>query len=344
MKKIRILSLDGGGIRGILPATLLNFIEEELRKREGPEVRLSDYFDLFAGTSTGGILSILYNIPNEKKRPKVSTETALKLYQEEGYKIFDLDLFKRLTSIVGLIDEKYDATSLVQLMQDYCGDLMLNDLLKPCMITAYDFRNRNAKFFTSYNADDKVKNFRLRDVARATSAAPTYFEPVRVHSELGTPYSLVDGGVFANNPSLCAYSEARKMKFSKILCDDQKPDHPTAKDMMIVSISTGTETKKYKYHQMRNRGVVNWVKPLIDILMSGNAETVNYQLRQIWDTLDGDHKNDYYRLNPSLHNANAEMDDASFENTTNLHEAGLVFIDKYQSLLEEIVDKLIANK
>ena len=342
MKKIRILSLDGGGIRGVLPATLLHYIEEELRRREGNNVRLSDYIDLFAGTSTGGILSILYNIPDDNNRPRITAESALDLYRNEGYRIFDLDLFKRLTSFAGLIDEKYNADSLVQLLEAYCGNLTLRDLLKPCMITAYDFRNRNAKFFTSADAHDKINNFYLRDVARATSAAPTYFEPVRIHSELGTPYSLVDGGVFANNPSLCAYSEARKMDFAQVLCDDDKPNRPTAKDMLLISISTGTENKKYQYRQMRNRGLVNWVRPIIDILMSGNAETVNYQLKQIWDTLEGDARGDYYRLDPSLHNASDEMDDASFGNTQHLHEAGLVFIDKNQELISEIVDKLIA--
>ncbi len=344
MKKIRILSLDGGGIRGILPATILNYLEQELRSREGNEVRLGDYFDLFVGTSTGGILSILYNIPDKNLRPKISAEKALHLYVKEGFRIFNLDLFKRLSSMAGLIDEKYDAHSLTELMNEYCGDLMLRDLLKPTMVTAYDFRNRSAKFFTSADAHDKVKNFYLRDVARATSAAPTYFEPVRIHSELGTPYSLLDGGVFANNPSLCAYSEARKMDFAEVLCDAEKPTHPTAKNMLIVSISTGTENKKYKFRQMRDRGIVNWVKPIIDILMSGNAETVSYQLRQIWDTLDEEHQGDYYRLDPSLHNASEEMDDASFENTKNLQEAGLVFIDKNQEMLEGIVEKLIAHK
>ena len=341
MKKVRILSIDGGGIKGILPATILRYVENQLREKQGDDVRLCDYIDLFAGTSTGGILSLLYNIPNDNNRPAYTSQQALDVYRENGDDIFEVSLFRRLSSVAGLIDEKYSSEPLNRLLDEYCGDYMLAELIRPCMITAYDFRNRNAKFFTSYDANNKVSNFFIRDVARATSAAPTYFEPVRIYSELGTPYSLIDGGVFANNPALCAYSEARKMDFCRILGDEDKPDYPTAKDMMIFSISTGTETKKYKYREMRDRGLINWVKPIIDILMSGNSETVHYQLKQIWSTLDPEDQRDYYRLNPSLHNAKDEMDDASDRNVKDLHEAGLIFVERHQEELDEIIDRLI---
>jgi patatin-like phospholipase/acyl hydrolase len=344
MKKVRILSIDGGGIRGIIPATILNYIEQQLQKREGKDKRLADYFELIAGTSTGGILACAYLLGDKNKRPKMTAKEALDLYLTRGEKIFDLSFFQRLRSAGGLTDEKYSVEELENALEEYFGEAMLRDFVKPSMITAYDFRNRQAKFFTSAEADSKIQNFRIVDVARATSAAPTYFEPVQVKSELGTPYSLVDGGVFANNPAMCAYSEARNMDFKEVFKDEEMPVEPSAKDMIILSLGTGSVKLPYHYDKMKDKGQLGWIKPIIDILMSSNSETVHYQLLQVFNSLEEEQlRNNYYRLEPSLFNADSDMDNASRRNLKDLHEAGLFFIDKNADLLDEIIEKLIEN-
>ena len=129
---------------------------------------------------------------------------------------------------------------------------------------------------------------RIKDIARATSAAPTYFAPAHIESLNGQIYSLVDGGMFANNPALCAYAEARKTLFSKVLKDADKKDKPTAQDMIIVSLGTGSVKKQYHYNDFKHAGEIKWLEPVIDILMSGNSETVAYQLTQMYLTLDED--------------------------------------------------------
>ncbi|MCP3927571.1 MAG: patatin [Bacteroidetes bacterium] len=345
-KKIRILSIDGGGIRGVIPAVIINYIENELRRKEGDDVRICDYFDMIAGTSTGGILTCAYLMPDPENpgRPKLSAEDALNIYMKRGGNIFDVHWLHNIKTVAGLLDEKYDALALEQAMEEYFGDTKLSDLLKPCMITAYDIKNRSAKFFTSANATSPLKDYKLKYVARATSAAPTYFEPVRITSEFGTPYELVDGGVFANNPSMCAYAEARKISFAKILSDPLKTNKPKAKDMIIVSVGTGTECEEYPFDKMKDKGLAGWVKPIIDILMSGNSETVNYHLKKMYSTLRGDDKFNYHRLEPSLHHARPKLDDASGKNLKRLNEAGLIFVDKNYDELNLIIDKLIANK
>jgi patatin-like phospholipase/acyl hydrolase len=349
MKKIRILSIDGGGIRGILPGVILTYIEERLMAKEGKDARLSDYFDLFAGTSTGGILTCTYLIPQRDSngkptgRPKLTAKQAVDIYLDRGDDIFRLSMWQQLKSKKGLADEKYDSSELEKALNDYFGDTLLSELLKPCLISSYDVTSRRAHFFTQVDAKESpTHDFLVKEVARATSAAPTYFEVSRVKSTYGTPFPLIDGGVFANNPAMCAYAEARSTMFSKELNDPEKPDKPHAHDMIVVSIGTGSSAKPYQYKDVKDWGMIQWIQPIIDIMMSGNSETVSYQLRKIWETTGT--PGNYIRLEPSLYEAKSDMDDASAKNLMALKEAGLKFVSDNDKLLDSIVDKLIVNK
>ena len=344
MKKIRILSLDGGGIRGILPGTILTYIEEQLQKKtKNPQASIGQYFDFIAGTSTGGILSMIYLCPNLDGVNKFMAREALDIYLAQGDEIFDVSFSKKVESFNGIFDEKYSEKELEKNLQIYFQDTKLSEALKPCLITSYDIRNRKAFFFTSLEARSEVRNFYMRDVARATSAAPTYFEASRIKSLYGTPHSLIDGGVFANNPSLCAYAEARTINFSEILKNEEKPDTPSAKDMLIVSIGTGSVKQPYHYEDFKDAGVLKWIKPLIDIMMSGNAETVDYQLKKIYETLSRKHCEDYHRIQPKLINADSAMDNGKPENLNALHEDGLLAVAENKEELDAIVDKLIEH-
>jgi len=341
-KLTRILSIDGGGIRGIIPGQILVHLEKELQKQDNnPKAKLADYFDMIAGTSTGGILTCIYLCPdkNSQKTPRFDAQQAVNLYMDRGDDIFDISLWQRITSGAGVLDEKYSADELEEALMDYLGDLELSQLIKPCLITSYDIRNRRAHFFTQHDAKvSDSHNFFVREVARATSAAPTYFEAAKVKAMDNTTYPLIDGGVFANNPTLCAYAEARNINFGtgKV--------KPTAKDMFILSIGTGTVDKPYYYRNAKDWGLVQWIKPIIDIMMSGVSETVDYQLKNIFDAVEK--KDQYTRFEPSLGKAKSEMDDASLENLNALKEAGEEFaVDpKSAKEIKRIAKTLIANK
>jgi patatin-like phospholipase/acyl hydrolase len=346
MKKIRILSIDGGGIRGIIPGTILVRLEKILQKKDGNEERkLGDYFDFIAGTSTGGILSCLYLMPDEKGKAKYSAQDAVDLYLSKGYEIFNRTFAKKLITGNGVFREKYSDQAIYSLMKKYFGNTELSKSIRPSLITSYAITERKAVFFTSVDAaEDDMNDFYLKDVARATSAAPSYFEPAQIRSKDGKTWVLADGGVFANNPALCAYAEVRKTKFSKVLNDPQKPDKPTAKDMVIVSLGTGSVKKQYHYNSFKHAGEIKWLQPIIDILMSGNSETVDFQLKQMFLTLDPENQSNYYRLEPGLGEACSEMDIASAANIQNLHQAGLTFIHNNADLLDQIADKILANE
>lgn len=345
-KKIRILSLDGGGIRGIISGVILQYIEQQLQKKDNSNLKIGDYFDFVAGTSTGGILACAYLLPNlSTGHAKYGTEEALNIYLKDGNKIFSSNFFEKLIRGKGLFDEKYSEENLENELTSFFKDSTLDTLIKPCLITSYEITSRKAYFFTSLDAKlEPYSNFYLRDVTRATSAAPTYFEPALIQSLTGQEFSLIDGGLFANNPALCAYAEARKIAFSNVLNNEEKPNFPKAKDMMIVSVGTGTEKKPYYFNEFKNAGKISWVQPIIDILMSGNSETVNYQLRQIYNTLSKNDKEDYYRLEPSLREALPSMDNVELSNLNKLEQAGKWYIDENKDMLNDIVDKLISNK
>lgn len=337
MPKIRILSIDGGGIRGILPGIILTRLEEKLQKlTKDKNVRIADYFDLFAGTSTGGILSLSYLVPDQNGRPLLSAQDSVNLYLEKGDKIFEVDLWQKIRSGAGILDEKYHARVLETALDNNFENKMLSDLIKPCIISSYDVENAKPHFFKQHKSHKEIFNFKVKDVARATSAAPTYFEAARVNNGIGTSFALVDGGLFANNPAMVAYSEARSMNF------ENKVDYPTAKDMMIVSIGTGSKSKSYTHDQVKDWGQVKWVKPVIEIMMSGSSATTHYHLNKIYDTLSSQSdKENYHRLEPAIKSADLQMDNASKKNLIALKEDALNYVSK-----EEVDDEIsvIAKK
>ncbi|AWM13607.1 patatin [Flavobacterium sediminis] len=343
-KKIRILSLDGGGIRGIITCVILRYIEEQLQKIDNPNAKIGDYFDLIAGTSTGGLLTAILLFPDNTNNAKFSVEEALDLYAKKGNSIFNVSFWEGIINPFGLFNEKISQKNLEKQLEDVFKYLELKDLTKPCLITSYDINQRKAKLFCSHEAHSSLENFFVKDVCRATSAAPTYFEPAKIKSLYGQEFVLIDGGVFANNPALSAYAEARKIPFSEVLHDSLKPDYPDINDIILVSIGTGEVFKSYTFEKFENAGKIKWISPLIDILLSSNAETVNYLLTKIYGTLGPRNRKNYYRLMPQLKNASSDMDDTSQKNIFELIQAGLYYVDQNRNTLDEIAKKLVKNK
>jgi patatin-like phospholipase/acyl hydrolase len=340
----RILSIDGGGLRGLIPAQVLVYVEQQLQEKTGnPDARIADYFDLFAGTSAGGISSCLYLAPDPKtgKRPRYQAEDVVNFFLREGHRVFYKSLLHTIKNLGGFINEKYSHYEFQQLSSDFLGDLKLSELLKPCLITAYDIENRKTHFFTQHDAQfDPGQDYLVRDVLRATSAAPTFFEVAQVLSLTQEAYHLVDGGVFANNPSLCAYAEVRnKFNHASGLKMNQEKS-PTAKEMVILSLGTGDVKKAYLYQQAKDWGNISWLIPLFDIIMTGVAETVDYQIKQIYDAIES--PDQYLRINPTLPKKGVlPIDDASPENLAAIQQLGQEQTLKCQQELDKFIDLLL---
>jgi len=281
---VRILAIDGGGIRGIIPAMVL----AEIERRTGR--RTTELFDLVAGTSTGGILACALAVPS----PRFSAAELVELYTREGPGIFRRSLGKRISSVEGLLEEKYDAEPLRAALGRYLGPARLRDATTPLLITAYELERRTPFFFRSQRAlVDPDYDFPMVDVAHATSAAPTYWEPVR----LG-PYALVDGGVYAGNPAMCGWAEAKD---------------PEA---VVISLGCGLQSRPIHYRDAKGWGLVEWARPIIDVVLDGSSHVVEYQLEQVAGAAR------YVRLQITLEMASDELDDASEENLVRLQREG----------------------
>ena len=255
-----ILTIDGGGMRGIVPAYILKKINEELKER-GLSRPLYSYFDLVAGTSTGALIALGLTAPIdnlglkkeegddwevteivEKGRFRKTTEivekgkierlgdpeSLLGLYTENGKKIFIPDDSKGLWKIVGkmskMLGDKYDTVPLEMFLDEVFGDTLLSEARVPTMAVSTNVSGCTSYIFRSWDSH----GFLLREAARATSAAPTYFAPaVFIDRETDEKLTLIDGGMIANNPILAAYIEARKL-------------YPDADEYKILSLSTAS--------------------------------------------------------------------------------------------------------
>ncbi len=261
MKKYRILSLDGGGLRGLLSARLI----QRLNDNENIKDWL-DKADLFSGTSTGGILALglAYGI---------NPEELCNLYIKKGKKIFDDNIWDDIRDLGKIVGADYSNKGLKKVLEGIFGNKKLSDLKKRVAIPTFDLDNGSKnpdkrswkpKIFHNFKGNDSDGASLLTDVAMYTSAAPTYFPSVD---------GYIDGGVYANNPSIIAIAQAISQKNTE--SEKSKMD-----ELVMLSIGTGVSLTYIKGKTL-DWGYAQWAKPLIDVLMDGVAGISDYQASQL---------------------------------------------------------------
>jgi patatin-like phospholipase/acyl hydrolase len=304
---IKVLAIDGGGIRGIIPAIIL----AEIQKRITQE--LFQVFDLIAGTSTGGIIALGIGTRCKGGRPYAPAE-LLDLYVKNGPAIFKKNL---LTPERQVILPKYSPDPLESVLEQFFHDVEFSTALTPLLISSYDLQGQIPFFFKSHRiAADPTFNWKLTEIARATSAAPTFFSPLHVTRD-GKDYALVDGGVFVNNPSMAAYAEARSL-------------YPEATEVMVVSVGTGDRQDQITYSAAKDWGLLGWSRQIVPVLMDSVSEAVDYEVRSIPGCT-------YYRLQvPDLQEASSEMDDVDAVNLGNLQSVANDYVSSISDVLAKI--------
>lgn len=343
--KFKILSIDGGGIRGIIPCIMLKFIEEQTGNP------ISSMFNVISGTSTGGIISLGLTKPDEYDRNMYSAEKMLGLYLDHGKKIFpprEKDILSRISG--ALFDKPYDASGIESLLLEYFGDTKLKDALTSVLITTYEIGVGKPFYFSSRLAqNDEKENILYREVARSTSAAPTYFKPSVVPSTDGN-YAFVDGGIFANNPSILAYCEARelwKMKnkpqeiptsgnskgFDAVVAADDS-DLP----FFMLSIGTAYTANKIEVSKIDKWRNANWLEPMLtDVFSRSVAESTDYTMQFLLPPYTDGTKR-YKRLNMEIADADAQMDNVSDENLQKLVDIGNKYVQDNRDELLKICE------
>ncbi|MEO4048029.1 patatin-like phospholipase family protein [Pseudomonas sp. CAU 1711] len=318
MKKI--LSIDGGGIRGIIPALVLAEIE---RKTGRP---IAELFDLIIGTSTGGLLALGFGKRSQAGGAQYSARELSELYEKRGAEIFSRSLWRRMPGY-NITDEKYSHEGLETVLEEYFGDDRLGQLSPNIVVTAYDLHQRDPLFLKSWNTAHR--DIRVRDAARATSAAPTYFEPLPLQV-CENDCALVDGGVFINNPAVSGYAEARRL-------------FPEEEAFFVLSLGTGQMTRKIPYQDAKDWGQAAWVIPLLSCMFDGVSDAADYQMRQILP------EGSYFRLQANLGKrgdplrANDDMDDASERNIRDLQALAVHLIHSHAEELKAICAALTAG-
>lgn len=267
-----ILCIDGGGMRGIVPVVILQKLESLIREKGG-EDDIASYFDLIAGTSTGGLISLALtcdsSIGHTEKNGsmQIDLESLLKNYMSLGKEIFQA---RSLFGIRQFVSDKYSSTNIQNMTRRWFGASLMDRAKVPTLIMSYDLSSGSPEMIRSYG-DGEV--YPVWVAARATSAAPTYFSPCEYGGKL-----LADGGVVANNPSLYAYAEARRL-------------FPECQKFHILSISTGGE-----FHTMEKedtRGLMNWADQVTPMFDTAQKRTTDYLLHVLPDV-------DYLRIDDAL--------------------------------------------
>ena len=263
MANFRILSFDGGGIRGVLTAVLLNRLLSEypalLQDRPGT-------ITMFAGTSTGGILALAM-------AAGLSPAQIRDLYVTNGKLIFDSSWTRDVVEIGGLSGSKYDNANLKQILLETFGALKLQDLRPRVLIASFSLDNRaqnasdrtwNPKFFHNFPGSDSDGQSLVVDVAMSTSAAPTYFPSYGVY---------IDGGVIANNPSLAAVAQALDGR-------NQANERATLAEIKLLSLGTGASLQ-YIDGTDHDWGDAQWIKPILNVMMDGSVGVADFQCQQL---------------------------------------------------------------
>ena len=267
MNKYRVLAIDGGGIRGLVTTLLL----QRIVSTPGLE-NMFDDIDLTAGTSSGGLIALA--IAHQMKLTAIRN-----LFIDSGPKIFDDSWLDNLVDLGKLRGADYSITPLRRELKKLFGSATLGQLRKRVLIPSFDLDNGDShqrtwkpKLFHNFVGRGNDRSTPVYKVGLYTSAAPTYFPSVD---------GYIDGGIYASNPSMCALAQTQDKRY--------KPT-PSMDQVVLFSLGTGTSLQYIK-GRSHDWGYVQWVKPLINLMLDGTVGIADYHCRQILDDR-------YHRLAP----------------------------------------------
>jgi patatin-like phospholipase/acyl hydrolase len=266
----RILSIDGGGIRGIVPTIVLQRLARE------PDLDFLDRVDLVAGTSTGGLIALAVAAGIELERLR-------EMYEERGAAVFADSVLDDVADLGKVLGADYDISNLRLELRHVFADLTLAQLPKRVVVPAFDLDNEDPvartwkpKIFHNFPGPDSDGVQLAYKVGTYTSAAPTYFP---------TEDGYIDGGVFAANPSMCALAQ---------VLDSRVPKNERAdlSDVRLLSLGTGRSLVHVEGDSL-DWGYVEWVRPLLGLILDGTSGIADYQCRQMLGER-------YFRLAPTF--------------------------------------------
>ncbi|PMD94829.1 hypothetical protein BWI97_15640 [Siphonobacter sp. BAB-5405] len=315
-QKIPVLwTVDGGGMRGYMVAIVHDYLQSKL------PLPLSHYITIVAGASTGQGISSLIRAEEKDQQG---------WYEEHGPLIFTRKKLatkvRVLLGQVGLVGYKYGKAYLHEQLKKAFKGLKLSDV-RPTLAMAYNPDTDQVWVMSSEKAKlDPDFDFDLADATLGSMAAPTYFEPAEVTSKAGNKYTLIDGGVFAANPTLMTLAEYFK-------------SHKGCKELPYV-ISWGTGAEKGKKSTLVGKMALMMVESIIGIQMSGSFQVVDFIVNLLYWFFDSEER--YIRLD--FDSPGVKMDDASPETMAKMKAVAEKFIEVNKGKLDQIVERLMSNQ
>lgn len=311
---IFILSIDGGGSRGVIPANILNFIECE------EKVSIRDEFDFFAGVSTGALVAA-YLARNVGNMERLVTEGYT---SESMSKMMDKSVWDKL---LGRMQNqpKYDGVGKRAFIDGQADGMLINDIVdKHLLILAYDFINRELVTFKNNRGHDSIYNPALAEICDAATAAPTMYPPVATTAPKRR--WLIDGALATNDPSQCAISEALAIGHA-------------LDDVWMLSLGTGKpahdlsqEARDKIGEESRNWGILDWLtNGLLDHMMSASSSVSAHQCEQLLGER-------YLRINNELPRSLMQIDNTTEVRVDDLKSYAFLWFEEAVGDIRSLMD------
>ncbi len=281
---MRILSIDAGGVRGLLPALLLTEIEARTGKQ------IWQHFDLITGSGTGALLAIGLAMPARSGSPLPAAKLQT-IFEQPKRSLYRKTWLRQFAAHLRGVKPHYSSKSLRLWATHHYMDTTLSEAKTGLMLPVYDLEQRRPVFFKSWKAQGQQlkdrsetyqdRNVRVRDLISASLAKPSLFDPKVIGSQSGRRMTVIDGSLFAANPALSALVASHKL-------------HPEADHYQVISLGSGQARQHLSLLQTRGWDSEQWQRQMLNVALDGMQDTVDYQLREIL----GQEK--YLRINPAL--------------------------------------------
>lgn len=315
---IRILSIDGGGVRGIIPLYVLKYFEEKSGKP------ISDLFDVVMGTSTGAIASVYLSLPGENNTPRYSVQKVLDIYTKMSKGLFFNPWYHSLLTLNGWIGPKYLSSHEYAIGKKEIGSLYFDQLLTNVIVPVYDVYNRSGLVFCNWNTttrDSGNTNFSVADLLMGATAFPGIF-PLVIFGSNGTTYSLADGGLFAYNPEIAA----------AFLAMETYPN----KKYILVSLGTGEMDSIFSPKKLVDWGLLRWLMNFVPSILDSTSKFSDFLMKK-----SPPPHLEFFRLNTKISAHGAALDNVSHKNIQQLHQDGARLVNERKSELDAILGKLL---
>jgi len=310
-----ILAIDGGGVRGLIPAMIL----EEIEKRTG--LPISELFDVVAGSSTGGILASTISAHGESNKPKYTASDMAKFYKTLGKDVFKRTLWHKIKTGWGLWGSKYTSEGPIKLTKHLVGDVKVSEGLVDVVITTYDLQKAEPYIISSLNPQHS--DVTLAEAVLGTTCVPGFFPPSKSIIN-DREVALVDGSVFAVDPSLSGYVEA----------------YDGDEEVLLISLGTGETKLDINYDKCKKWGIIQWLFSLkgVQMIFDGLSDSTGSLVKTLVEKNGGKYYRVQVQVSPFMF---VGFDSASDKSINKIETVAKKCIEDNNDLINDICRKLI---